>query len=153
MTIRSCHMVVVGAWLTAVAVAAFPYLSREGRTPTPSPIAEPLGPNLDVAPRVEAKRRIAQGVLAGRTSLLAAAAALRRLDENPPVWLIRPTCLLEGASEDEDYCRFAISWVRRESTAEQVEQVTKRLQVELAGMIRNGTLRLPDAENAAFAAD
>ncbi len=114
MTIRSCHMVVVGAWLTAVAVAAFPLLgSREGRTPTLSPIAEPLGPNLDVAPRVEAKRRIAQGVLAGRTSLAGGCRRLlRRLDENPPVWLIRPTCLLEGASEDEEYCRFAISWVR-----------------------------------------
>ena len=139
----------VGAAITALVLVAFLRLTHEGRRPIHSSIEQLSGPLDDSLARLESKRRIAHDVLAGRTSLLAAAGAFRRLDVHGPFWTHKPECFASAASEDEGYCRWVIGWASTEAPNGQADEVIKRLQAELATMVRDGTLHLPDVKGAA----
>jgi hypothetical protein len=138
----------IGAGITALVLATSLRLNREGRRPVHS--TELLSDSsVDSLARIETKHRIARDVLAGRTSLLAAAAAFRRLDEQPPAGARGPHFWMAAASTDEAYCRSVIAWASTEAPDGQANEVMKRLKAELATMIRDGTLHLPDAKDAA----
>jgi len=144
------RVTLVGAWITGVALATSLCPTREWKRPVPRCSEIIFGPAVDSLARLETKRRIVRDVLAGRTSLLMGAAEFRRirLSEHAPSWFPRPTCFAGAASKDEGYCRWVIAYASAEAPPERAEDVTKRLQAELAAMIRNGTLHLPDADGA-----
>ena len=99
-----------------------------------------------ICARNRAKARVADEVLAGRLSLLQAAAAFRDLDErwprSPIMWAYFPN----AASDDEIHCLHVISYVGMEAPPDRAAELTGRLHAELDAMLRNGTLRLPDPE-------
>lgn len=99
-----------------------------------------------VIARMYAKQGIADEVIAGRLSLLQAAAAFRDLDAQDPR---NPTAELlwvfpESSSADEAYCRSVISHVKYRVPPDRAEQLTSGLEAELAARLRGGTLRLPE---------
>jgi hypothetical protein len=138
------RVVFVSAGITALVLAASLRLSREGSRPIQS-TEQISDPSVDSLARLETKRRIAHEVLDGRTSLLAAASAFRRLDEHGLPWIHKPECFASAATEDEGYCRWVIGWASTEAPNGQGDEAKNRLQAELAAMLRAGTLHLPDA--------
>jgi hypothetical protein len=93
-----------------------------------------------------AKRRIAQDVLAQRMPLLEAAGHFRDLNEgNPDVnWDVFRRDVT-GSSDDERYCWLVIGVVESEARCRDPNHaavVKERLEAELRGHLRNGTLRL-----------
>jgi hypothetical protein len=146
----------VGAWATVLALGTSWRLNHDWRRPAP-PSSELLcGPIADIAdeaPRTEAKSRVIHDLLAGRTSLLAAAAAFRRLDDHPPSWARRPTNFEDAASEDEGYCRVVIVWASFEAPPGRADERMSRIRAELDARLKDGTLRLPDSEGADAADD
>jgi hypothetical protein len=117
-----------------------------------SSVVSEADPSLpEIISRIDAKRRVANEVIAGRLSLLQAAAAFRNLDERWPCNVIPWAYFPNAASEDEVYCLLVIGYVRCEAPPERADELTKRLQAELAAMLRDGTLHLPDAEDASTA--
>jgi hypothetical protein len=64
------------------------------------------------ARRVQAKHRLVADVIAGRLSLLPAAARFRDLNEQPPVYdRERFRALYPGADDGERHCREVLAWV------------------------------------------
>ena len=98
-----------------------------------------------VAERMQQKRRIADEVIAGRTALLDAAAAFRRLDAG---WPKSPadirTVFPEAATPEEAYCRSVIQYARTESPRDEADDVARRLEDDLAARLRDGPLHLPE---------
>ena len=155
MKVRSWKAAVLGTWLIALAAGVAFHHSGKRAGPwdqAAAPASVQLcGPPTDLflqPLRMEAKRRIAHDVLVGRTPLLAAAAAFRRMDEPPPSWLRTPGCYNGANSKDEAYCRSVIYYVCREGPRERTDEATSRLEAELDAMLREGTLRLPDVRDA-----
>jgi hypothetical protein len=101
-----------------------------------------------VAARITAKYRIADEVIAGRMSLLKAAAAFRSLDEQWPRATAPYATFTAAASEEEAHCLKVIAYVRTEAPPERVAELANRLQAELDALLQTGTLRLPDSEDA-----
>jgi hypothetical protein len=114
-------------------------------------------PDWDVAPpgettplfagrlaRLTAKERATDDVIAGRRSLLEAAAAFREWDALPPR-LTPETGPAErsGDGPEERYCRSVIWWVRYQAPREQAADLTRRLEEELEERLRDGSLQLP----------
>ena len=125
---------------------------RDAMRPPPAPRGkEVLGPfNTAVlrleAKRLEAKQRVACAVIAGRMTLLQAAAALKALDARYrpyPGWA--PT-LPAADSDEEAYCLMAIGWVVGEAALGRADDLAGPLRAELAARRRDGTLRLPEAD-------
>jgi hypothetical protein len=100
-----------------------------------------------IGARTRAKCRIADEVIAGRLSLLQAAAAFRDLDErwprSPIIWACYP-----NASEGEVRCLNVIGYVGAEAPPDRAAELTDCLHAELDAMLRDGALRLPSPENA-----
>jgi hypothetical protein len=98
--------------------------------------------------RTSAKCRIADEIIAGRLSLLQAAAAFRDLDErwprSPIIWAYYPN----AASEDEVHCLNVIGYVGAEAPPDRAAELTDRFHAELDAMLRDGALRLPSPEDA-----
>jgi hypothetical protein len=101
-----------------------------------------------ITARITAKYRVADEVIAGRKSLLQAAAAFRSLDERWPRAAAPCATFSDAASEEEAYCLKVICYVRNEAPPERVVELANRLQAELDAMLRNGALRLPDSGDA-----
>jgi hypothetical protein len=97
-----------------------------------------FGPDVEGLKRIEAKHQIVRDLLAGRTSLLGAAAAFRRLDETAsPRWVRAPQIFIDAASEEEAYCRSVVAFVR---TTERSEETADRLQAEFNALLSSGNL-------------
>jgi hypothetical protein len=96
----------------------------------------------DIDARMSAKRRIAHELIAGRVSLLQAAAAFRDLDERRPRAIIAAAHYPNAASEGEVYCLIVIGYVGAEAPPDRAAELTGRLHAELNGMRRDRTLRL-----------
>ncbi len=97
-----------------------------------------------VLKRFETKQRVVRDVIAGRRSLLEAAAAFKALDDaGPPCpgWVtLEPP---PGVSVDENYCRMVIKWVRVIAPDERGDEAACPLEAELHDRLRDGTLQLP----------
>jgi len=120
-----------------------------------SPIREATSVVLEAGPmnsaivaRTTAKGQVANEVIAGRLSLLQAAAAFRNLDQRWPRVAIPSPYSPKAASEDEVYCLLVIGYVHFEAPPERAADLEGRLRTELTAMLRDGKLHLPDAEDA-----
>jgi hypothetical protein len=92
------------------------------------------------------KIQVVEEVIAGRLSLVEAAARFRDLwREEPPVSVEGFRRYYAGASDEERYCRAVIGCSGTMTTGqpEKDQEVTRRLEAELAELLRSGTLRLP----------
>ena len=92
-----------------------------------------------------AKERVTREVIAGRRSLLEAAADLKAIDDQGPPcpgWVVLGPP--PGVSVEEYYCRMTINWVRSEGPSDEVEDRTCVLEAELYDRLHDGTLRLPE---------
>ena len=102
----------------------------------------------DIMVRLAAKARIADELIAGRTSLLQAAAAFRDLEDRWPR-VVEPLAAFPNvASLDEVYCRKVIGYAERQARPEQASELTRRLHAELDAVRRRGTLYWPKADDA-----
>lgn len=101
-----------------------------------------------ITARLMAKVRIVEEVIAGRLSMLQAAAAFRDLDKRWPRAADPRLIYPKAATEDEVYCLCVIGYVNRETPPDRAAELTRRLHAELDAALRNGTLRLPDLEDA-----
>jgi hypothetical protein len=117
--------------------------SLEGQ---PILLCESCAETKGILARTRAKARMAHEVIAGRLSLLQAAAAFRDLDERWPR-AVNPWAAFPDASEDESYCLKVIGYVDTEAPSDRASPLTRRLHVELDAMLRNGTLHLPDSDD------
>jgi hypothetical protein len=103
------------------------------------------GPDVDALRRVKSKDRMVYEIIAGRKSLLDAAARLRRLDNLSPRWSRATKLFPDAASEEEAYCRAIIACVAAEVGPKWGKGITTGLQAELEAKLRNGTLHFNDA--------
>jgi hypothetical protein len=96
------------------------------------------------------KQRLAGEVIAGRLSLLEAAARFRDLDEQPPAACreaLRGNYW--GASDDECHCRAVLQYVRVEMCLRPGvdPDLAERLEAELRALREHGDLRLPGPDD------
>src|SRR5262245_7763068 len=101
--------------------------------------------------RVAAKEGVVEQLLAGRTTLLEAAAWFRLLNEHPADCQDEFRRWWRGKSDGEKLCRQVISWVVMElharGPADLAEAQRRRLEAELqAHLRRDGTVHLPEIE-------
>ena len=99
--------------------------------------------------RSEARHRIIQDVIAGRETLLGAAASLRAIDTTLSDFQPEYPKFFPGCSEGERLCREVIIRVTNElqdTAPDQVESQTARLEAELQEHLRkhHGVVLLPD---------
>jgi len=98
--------------------------------------------------RAGARDEVRVGVLAGRLSLLEAAARVRALDRAMPegFWArfgrTRP-----DDSDHEYYCRQVIGYVTPTTDDDRSWELVLRLEAELREHLKNGTLRLPQTRS------
>lgn len=90
-----------------------------------------------------AKHRIAGELIAGRLTLLEAAAAFRDADAYGPATMLM-TVFPDAPSLDDAYCRSVLSYVGQQAPPDLRETLTHDLETELSTRLRDGTLRLPD---------
>ena len=89
--------------------------------------------------RQEAKRRVAGELVAGRLTLLEAAARFRDLNAAEPT-LVEGTCLTWGGRPYEEcLCRSVLKYVRTGGH----HDLADRLEAELRKCVKDGSLRLP----------
>jgi len=100
-----------------------------------------------ITARMTAKFRVADEVIAGRLSLLQAAAAFRDLDERRPR-AVAPCSGYPNASVEEAYCLHVIGYVETQAPSDRASDLTRRLHAELDAKLQNGTLRLSHSEDA-----
>lgn len=144
MKLRSWKFALFGTWLLALPVVALIDLRRgDARTalnarsgpwgPTASSGCVTLyGPDVEGEKRLEAKQRIVGQLLAGRTSLLVAAAAFRSLDERGSSrWVRASQRFPDAASDEEAYCRSVLMFLRATNPIEVSEEAADRLEAEL----------------------
>jgi hypothetical protein len=143
---------------SGVVLATVALLVREAtRKPATGTVEEQLrlGDELDekargAVRRMYHKERVLQLHLAGRLSLLEAAAHFRALDqEAPPFNWKQFREAIDGASDDERHCREVIGFVRaaleiRHSPTAREE--VQRREAELRQHLGRGPLRLPEVE-------
>jgi hypothetical protein len=99
--------------------------------------------------RIVAKEQVVRDLLAGRLTLLEAAAWFRRLNIEPPEYPGTPPDCFPGRTENERYCRQLIQWVNvetREWAPSHAEEVRCRLEWELDVHLveHDGEVELPD---------
>ena len=137
-----------GAAVLALAgLTAFHYTtqSREPR-PSASLVLSGGGPeDAVVQSRIMVKEEIARELVAGRLSLLQAAAGFRDLGLQGPPDMVRDAFPLAG-SEAEAYCRSAIAYASSFAPAGQNDDLAYVLEAELHDRLQDGTLRLPDPD-------
>jgi hypothetical protein len=120
------------------------------------PAVRPAGPGADAGPvdlpereraahlcRSVARRRVALDLAAGRLTLLEAAEHFRDLNGSYPgfSWY-QFRHHFPGSSDDERHCRQVIQFVALETETGPAAVARKRLEAELEGHLRRGTLRL-----------
>jgi hypothetical protein len=98
--------------------------------------------------RLERKERVTRALLAGRLSLLEAAAYFRALNHGSPEFYWEGfRTRIPGATDDERHCNSVIDSaclsVSRRDRA-RAEEVDRRLRAELAEHLRRGPLCLPE---------
>jgi hypothetical protein len=98
--------------------------------------------------RTESRRRVLHEVLAGRETLLGAAASLRAIDTTPADFQLEHPKFFPGSSEDERLCREVIVRVTNEVKAKDPDHAASwraRLEAELQEHLRthNGVVALP----------
>ena len=119
----------------AVAVLAAVAIGRRLSDVNRPPLARPKASELllpgepELVARIEAKHRIAAELIAGRTSLLQAAAAFRDFDGHE-AHRIRAAYPLAD-SEDEAYCRCVIAYVAAHAPAGEDDDLVCTLEAEL----------------------
>jgi hypothetical protein len=103
-----------------------------------------------ITARIYAKAQIAEEVVAGRVTLLQAAACFRVLDQLPPACpelFCRFT--YPGASEEEHCCRAVILWAQGAAEVRDPYLgaiVGAELEAELTELLHSGPLDLPEVE-------
>jgi hypothetical protein len=146
--------VVVGAVLPGVAASIgldfrdLPELQRqleEGQRTR----AELESREAEVLARLDTKEQIVTDLLAGRLTLLTAAARFHALTANVPGAVRYLRFCYEGRSDEERYCRQVISWVRTEALVMAPPEVTRvtlrRLEAELQQHLDSGEpITFPD---------
>ena len=111
-------------------------------------VCESSAESKGLAARLTAKYHVADEVIAGRTSLLQAAAAFRSFDKRWPRAMDLCSGSPDAAPEAEGYCLKVIGYVAA-AAPNRGSELTLRLHAELDAMLRNGTLHLPDSVDAA----
>jgi hypothetical protein len=97
--------------------------------------------------RGEERRAAVRELVAGRLTLLGAAARVRELDQADPAYpWDRFHLLTPGASDDERHCRKVIGMIEGVLSPDstEVEPAVRRCTAELQEHIDRGTLRLPE---------
>jgi hypothetical protein len=96
--------------------------------------------------RMEAKVQIIQDLIAGRLTLLAAAARFRDLNSRPPHFHWgRFRMAYAGATDDEKHCNEVLAAVEAcRGGRDSADPLVDRLRRELEQHVREGTLRLPE---------
>ncbi len=139
MKLRSGSAAVFGVWLIAlVVVVAIHQRCKQGRiaSVTQAPGVEFWGPDLEGMKRLNDKQQIVDEVLARRTSLCAAAAAFRRLDDGASSrWVRAPQVFPDAPSEEEAYCRSVLAYLHTAVALERTEAIADRLQAELNAIL------------------
>jgi hypothetical protein len=100
----------------------------------------------DIKLRARSRLWVAEELIAGRLSLLEAAAALRDVYRRSPSFVPEAYYRdLRDRSREERYCRDLIAAVGLQlwDHPGQAEEVTRRLEAELEEHLRRGPLRLP----------
>jgi hypothetical protein len=99
-----------------------------------------------ITQRARRKQRVAEEVLAGRLTLLEAAALFRALDHGPPEFHWgRFRASWPGKNDDERHCQEAIHWVYlalRDTNPGNAEALRQDLNTQLSEHQRLGPLRL-----------
>jgi hypothetical protein len=109
-----------------------------------------MEPRCDAAAaRLAAKEQTTQELLAGRLTLVQAAARFRVLNASATGEARDLTLYLDGATDEERLCRQVIGWAkgaRAIRSPEAGEQTCQRLEEELAGLLasNHGMIRLPE---------
>ncbi|HKI33340.1 MAG TPA: hypothetical protein VKA46_15915 [Gemmataceae bacterium] len=109
-----------------------------------------MDPRLDAAAaRMAAKEQTTQDLLAGRLTLLQAAARFRAHNASPPRLAADLADHIAGATEEERLCRQVIGWAKGAAATTSPgagERTRQRLEAELAGLLaqNNGIIRLPE---------
>src|ERR1700722_14393729 len=135
MKLRTWNTAVFGGWLIAVVVVVASHQkSKQGRIASTAQANSVTiyGPDVEWMKRLDAKQQISSHLLAGRTSLPAAAAAFRRLDDSASSrWIRAPQIYADAASDEEAYCRSVMAYLHTTVPTERFEEVVDRLQAEL----------------------
>ena len=148
MQLRTQAAALAAAVLAVLAVAALvAYRAAAPRASSPTLMYSPPDPiDREVMTRIHAKDRLTDDVIAGRPSLLQAAAAFRDLDTLEPrmltTWVLM--AFPESSSLDEAYCRSVISYVKARAPHDRAEEAARGLEEELSARLRDGTLHLPE---------
>jgi hypothetical protein len=93
--------------------------------------------------RTSRKRQVVGEVVAGRLSLLEAAAVFRRLDAEGPMPPPTPAGFPQYTSEDEAYCHSVVEYVEVEAPPDLKQELTRRFREEWEARLHDGTLHLP----------
>jgi hypothetical protein len=123
----------------------------DGADPTAAPeVPEVVDLCQDLVRRHVEKQRLAGEVLAGRLTLLEAAARFRDLDDQPRTAggeALRST--YPGASDEECQCRAVLQYVRvvLPDWPGAHPAAVKRLEAELRDLLEHGNLRLPGPDD------
>jgi hypothetical protein len=99
--------------------------------------------------RNEAKVEVVRRLLAGRLTLLEAAALFGHLNEQPADWPYQNDLRWPGASREEKLCRQVVLWAISLAPQEggRAGEAADRLEAELAALLaRGGAIRLPGDE-------
>jgi len=106
--------------------------------------------------RVGAKQQVVSDLIAGRLSLLEAAARFRDLTPPSSDAARYLRSVYAGASDDERFCRAVIQWVRgtrRSGSRAEADRVAARLEAEFQEYLRrDGRIALPPAPSPGPAA-
>jgi hypothetical protein len=150
-------MVPMNRMVLVVAVAvlgtALMLAMRGRRAPAPSPAGEAgyheSPPEVRGFERRQARKdQVVQAVLAGRLTLLEAAALFRALDRGPPTFHWDSfRARWPGDSDDERHCHEVIDFMASAAIRDDPckgKALRERLQAELAEHLRCGSLCLPD---------
>jgi hypothetical protein len=105
-----------------------------------------VGPDVEGMKRLKDKQQIVNDFLAGRTSLIGAGAAFRRLDDGASSrWIRAPETFPNAASEEEAYCLSVMVYLHRAVPTERSEEIGNRLQSEVNAMFPSRQAQTTDA--------
>jgi hypothetical protein len=142
---RWTHGVVVGALVLSFVGAAVYRLTVSPRARQGPSDGEATDVGRAILARVEARQRVVGDLIAGRLSLLQAAAAFRDLNPRGPRSCPIREAFPQADSDAEAYCLSVLAHVSVQAPPEQTEELTRRLTKELDALRFNGRLVFPES--------
>ncbi len=142
--------------VTATAGIAAGYLLRPHPAPAPPERLADSAPEMtrwewsdarpDIARSSEERRQIARRVIDGTSTLVEAAAAMRRIDRRSPQFRWEAFRAVAPQTTDaERHCREVIFWVEHVlSSGREADELVGHLEAEIECRRQDGSLALPD---------